>query len=178
MLLRRAFHRFVLGLLSLLILLTTGCATNPPPNDLNKYYRAVVHGGISAEGQERLKKYNSRLKAIAGVSDLEGDWIGCQHCTDVENGTPWPDLIYIFYVEHLRSRKMLARAWYNVHNGTISQPEINEFWIKFDSEPLDANACPASPPAPSGCTNVPSCVSTNYCDRYFPAPTPCQKCAY
>lgn len=182
MLLQRVFHLFAVGLMSLVILSMTGCASrcfkNPVPTDLTKYYRAVVHAGDSDEGQERLKKYNSRLKILAGVSDLEVNWIGCIHCTDVENGTKWKELIYIFYREHQRSQLLLGGAYAEVYVDTMTQSWLDEFTIKVDSEPLDATACPASPPAPSGCTNVPSCITTASCDRYFPSPTGCQKCAY
>jgi hypothetical protein len=146
---------------------------NPTPQDLTKYYRATVHAGTSDVAQDRLKQYNARMKQLAGVSDLEVAWIGCIHCADVESGTHWPDLIYIFYREHERSLKMLARAWRDVQRATDTQAEIRAFTIKFDAEPLPGTACPPPPPT---CTNVPSCISTDRCDKYFPTPAGCQKC--
>jgi hypothetical protein len=170
---RTRLSRFVfLPALFCALLSTSIYAGNTTPIDLTKYYRVTVAAGTTPHGQLRLKQLIRRVRELAGFANLEDDWIGCQNCTNVEDNIPKPNVVFVIYREHERSRDLLMQAWGDVHSGTNGLPNINDFTILTDALPLSAPACPAPPP---NCTNVPSCVSTDGCDKYL-YQSGCQKC--
>lgn len=150
-------------------------AGNPTPINLNSYYTATISSGASQEGQSRLSQYLMRLRELLGAQNLEEEWVGCIECEPFEAGTPKPQLSFIFYREHERSRNAIVQAWQDVHSGTAAMGAINDFKIQIDSVPLPSKACPPSPPAPAGCTPVVSCILTDRCDKSLATPG-CQKC--
>jgi hypothetical protein len=130
-------------------------------------YRAVL-SDTSGDGNDRLKAFDTNLKAIVGVSNLETRYIGCSKGCDQLNQLIQPtELWYIFFQEHPHHFRSFTGAWHRVQQQMPQQ----DFSLRFDAVPPNPPAC-----LPMPCYSIPSCTSTDGCDKNKNVRDGCQPC--
>ena len=161
-------------------MLGAGCAThklvNPAPVGMDWDYtywsvvQTVAEGGVTpdpAANLERLKAYYKALQEVAGLTNLEDQYIGCYGCDRLMSTTvPPSQLKFIFYRVHLDNMHAFTRAMKRVQASALAD---RNFVLIYNTDPAPSPACPTS------CKPKIVCVKYSGCDGNGATPL-CDPC--
>ena len=146
----------------------TGTGIKVPHNQTT--YRATVNGGTNPGALSRLQAFDTNLKQLLAVTNLDERYVGCTECPGLLLDPTITKLTYWVYREHQDNLLKLTEAWDSVHK---QQNTPADFSISFDTAPPPLPICSTKPKQP--CSPAATCTQTDRCDLY-PNQNGCQSC--